>query len=195
LLPSGHTGAEARGERVNLDDLGRDVRDRLPLAAARNLEGSESARGLNGSCLIAPGILLIADCFAGLIWRADLSADGGKATARVWLKHDSMAHDPDGPMPDQPGINGVQYAANANYLYYTNTARELFMRVRVDPDTNDAVDEPEFVAGGMMGDDFCLDEDAGFAYLATHRQNTRRRHQGTADSGRRDRPTGDGIAG
>jgi hypothetical protein len=143
-----------------------------PVKPETVLQFPESARGLNGSCLIAPGILLIADCFAGLIWRADLPADGGKATARVWLKHDSMAHDPDGPMPDQPGINGVQYAANANYLYYTNTAKELFMRVRVDPDTNDAIDEPEFVAGGMMGDDFCLDEDAGFAYLATHRQNT-----------------------
>ena len=33
-------------------------------------------------------------------------------------------------------------------------------------------DEPEFVAAGMMGDDFCLDENAGVAYIATHRQNT-----------------------
>jgi hypothetical protein len=132
----------------------------------------EPARGLNGGCLIAPETVLIADCFAGLIWRVDLPADGGKATARVWLKHDSMAPDPDGPMPDQPGINGVQYAANTNYLYYTTTAQELFMRVPVDPDTNDPAGEPEFVAGGMMGDDFCLDEDAGVAYIATHRQNT-----------------------
>ena len=75
-------------------------------------------------------------------------------------------------MPDQPGINGVQYAANTNYLYYTTTAQELFMRVRVSPDTNDPASEPEFVAGGMMGDDFCLDENAGVAYIATHRQNT-----------------------
>jgi hypothetical protein len=94
-----------------------------PVKPETVLQFPEAARGLNGSCLIAPGILLIADCFAGLIWRANLPADGGKATARVWLKHDSMAHDPDGPMPDQPGINGVQYAANDNYLYYTNTPR------------------------------------------------------------------------
>jgi hypothetical protein len=26
--------------------------------------------------------------------------------------------------------------------------------------------------GGMMGDDFCIDEKAGLAYIATHRQNT-----------------------
>jgi len=136
------------------------------------LQFPEPATGLNGSYLIAPNIMLVADCFAGLIWRVELPTDGGKAAARVWLKHDSMANDPDGPTPDQPGINGVQYAAKTNYLYYTTTAQELFMRVRVDPDTNDPADEPEFVAGGMMGDDFCLDENAGVAYIATHRQNT-----------------------
>ena len=144
----------------------------IPVMAEAVLRFPEPARGLNGSCLVAPGVVLIADCFAGLIWRADLPADGGTATARVWLKHDSMAHDADGPMPDQPGINGVQYAARTNYLYYTTTAQELFMRVRVDADTHDPAGEPEFVAGGMMGDDFCLDENAGVAYIATHRQNT-----------------------
>ena len=46
------------------------------------------------------------------------------------------------------------------------------MRVRVDPDTHDPAGEPEFVAGGAMSDDFCIDEDAGVAYLATHRENT-----------------------
>ena len=143
-----------------------------PVKPEAVLQFPEPARGLNGSCVIAPDTVFIADCFAGLVWRADLPADGGKATARVWLKHDSMAHDPDGPMPDQPGINGVQYAASTNYLYYTNTAQELFMRVRVDPDTLDPAGEPEFVAGGMMGDDFCIDENAGVAYVATHRQNT-----------------------
>ena len=143
-----------------------------PVKPEAVLQFPEPARGLNGSCLIAPGILLIADCFAGLIWRADLPADAGKAKARVWLKHDSMTHDPDGPMPDQPGINGVQYSPRTKYLYYTNTARELFMRVRVGPDTNDPADEPEFVAAGMMGDDFCFDDNSGVAYIATHRQNT-----------------------
>src|ERR1700751_4439915 len=40
----------------------------------------EPVRGLNGCCLIAPHVILVADCFAGLIWRVDLPADGGKAT-------------------------------------------------------------------------------------------------------------------
>jgi hypothetical protein len=46
------------------------------------------------------------------------------------------------------------------------------MRVPVDPQTHDPADAPEFVAGGAMADDFCHDEDAGAAYLTTHRQNT-----------------------
>jgi hypothetical protein len=135
------------------------------------LEFPKSARGLNGVCLIAPNIILIADCFASLIWRVNLPPNGGKATARIWLKHDSMAYDPHDPT-DQPGVNGLGYAAKTNYLYYTSTNQKLFMRVRIDTDTHDPAGESEFVAGGMMGDDFCIDQNAGVAYVATHRQNT-----------------------
>jgi hypothetical protein len=132
----------------------------------------DTARGLNGGCLIAPKVMLVADCFAGLIWRVDLPSDGGKPAARIWLKHASMDYDPNGPMPDQPGINGVQYASKTHYVYYTSTAKQLFMRVRVNPSTHDPVGQPEFVAGGRMADDFRIDENVGVAYLTTHRQNT-----------------------
>jgi hypothetical protein len=54
----------------------------------------DRVRGINGSCLLGPNVLAVADCFAGLAWRID----------------------------------------NA--------------------------------------DDFCLDEDAGFAYVTRHRANT-----------------------
>ena len=83
-----------------------------------------------------------------------------------------MAYDPDGPMPDQPGVNGVKFATKTNYLYYTSTTKQLFMRVRIDPNSHEPAGEPEFVAGGRMADDFCIDENAGVAYLTTHRQNT-----------------------
>jgi hypothetical protein len=46
------------------------------------------------------------------------------------------------------------------------------MRVKVDPNTCDPVGEPELVGEGRMFDDFCLDQDGGYAYLTTHRQNT-----------------------
>jgi hypothetical protein len=59
----------------------------------------DRARALNGSCLLGPGVLAIADCFAGLIWRADLSEGARSATARVWAEHDTMADDPDSGLP------------------------------------------------------------------------------------------------
>lgn len=136
------------------------------------LEFPKPVGALNGCCLIAPNVILIADSVASLIWRVDLAADGSKPMARIWLSHANMANDPNGPMPDQPGVNGVRYAAKAGYLYYTSTSQMLFMRVPVDRATHDPGGEPEFVAGGMMGDDFCIDEEAGVAYVTTHRQNT-----------------------
>ncbi|HWS93055.1 MAG TPA: hypothetical protein VN306_11365 [Mycobacterium sp.] len=140
--------------------------------ATRVLTFDQSGAVLNGCCLIAPRIILIADSVAGLIWRVDLSDDGLAATARVWLQHDSMAWDPDNPLNPQPGVNGVRFAARTSFVYYTSTTRKLFMRVAVDPVMHEPANEPEFVAGGTMDDDFCIDEDAGVAYVTTHRENT-----------------------
>jgi hypothetical protein len=77
-----------------------------------------------------------------------------------------------GVVPQQPGVNGVRYAARTHYLYYTSTGKKLFMRIPVDSGTHEPAGAPEFVAGGTMADDFCLDEDAGVAYVTTHRENT-----------------------
>ncbi|MGA7806915.1 carboxymuconolactone decarboxylase family protein [Bradyrhizobium sp.] len=132
----------------------------------------DAARAPNGASLIAPGIMLVADCFASLIWRVDLPAEGGKPVSRVWLRHHSMGYFPGQMKPEQPGVNGVRYAPRSNTLYYTATAKKLFMRVAVNPDTHEPAGEPELVLAGRMGDDFCIDEDANVAYLTTHRQNT-----------------------
>jgi hypothetical protein len=132
----------------------------------------DRVRALNGSCLLGPGVLAVADCFAGLIWRVDLAGDS--ATARVWLAHDTMARDPDSEVapPPQPGVNGVRYGARTGYLYYTSTAQKVFMRVPVDPATLDPAGDAQFVAAIDNADDFCIDEDAGFAYVTRHRANT-----------------------
>jgi hypothetical protein len=45
------------------------------------------------------------------------------------------------------------------------------MRVPVDPGSHDPAGDPEFIAGSVMADDLCLDEDAGVAYLTTRQQN------------------------
>ncbi len=136
------------------------------------LQFPEAARSLNGSCLLAPFVLLVADCFGGCIWRVDIPASGGKPEPKVWLRHHSMDYFSGTMKPEQPGVNGIHYAAKTNYLYYTSTAKKLFMRVSVNPATLEPDTEPELVLAGRMGDDFCLDEDAGVAYLTTHRQNT-----------------------
>ena len=130
------------------------------------------ARGLNGCCLLKPGVLLVADCFASQIWRVDFSADGREPSVRVWKAHDSMGYYPGKMKPEQPGVNGVRYAVRTHNIYYTATAKKLFMRIAVDPDSLEAKGEPEVVVAGRMGDDFCIDEDADVIYLATHRQNT-----------------------
>jgi alkylhydroperoxidase family enzyme len=132
----------------------------------------DKARGLNGSCLLAPGVVLVADCFASLIWRLDIQPGGRTMEARVWLEHTSMDYFPGKMKPEQPGVNGVRYAAKSNYLYYTSTAKKLLMRVLVDPGTLEAAGHPELVLAGRMGDDFLIDEDAQVIYLTTHRQNT-----------------------
>jgi sugar lactone lactonase YvrE len=165
------------GQATHQSHLHRvDLRQWKPgerVAAETVLEFGDPPVGLNGSCLLAPGVILLADSAAGLIWRVDLAAGGGRATPRVWLKDASMDRDPDSPLvPPPPGVNGVRFAARTGYLYYTSTARQLFMRVPVDPDTHDPAGLPQLVAGGVMADGFCLDEDAGVAYLTTHRQNT-----------------------
>ncbi len=144
-----------------------------PLRLETVFQFPDTARGLNGACLIAPKIMLVSDCFASLIWRVDLPAqEGGKPTARVWLEHESMGYYPGELKPEQPGVNGVRFATKTNHLYYSATAKKLFMRVPVDPHTHKPAGEPELVVAGRMGDDFCLDEDAGVIYLTTHRQNT-----------------------
>jgi hypothetical protein len=130
-------------------------------------------RGLNGSCVLAPGVILLADSWAGLIWRVDLHGSDGKPEPRVWLEHDSMGYQPTLYYKDiqLPGINGIQYSLKRGYVYYTSSAKRLFMRVKVDPVSFDPAGEVEVVGEGRF-DDFWIDQDAGFAYLAGHTLNT-----------------------
>jgi sugar lactone lactonase YvrE len=162
------TFGPATVERVDL----RTWSPGAPANVTRVLTFEPSGAVLNGCCVIAPRVLLVADSVAGQIWRVDLAEDGLTATARVWLQHDSMAFDPDNPLNPQPGVNGVRYDSRTDCLYYTSTTRKVFMRVPVDPQTHEPAGQPELVADGTMADDFCIDENAGVAYVTTHRENT-----------------------
>jgi hypothetical protein len=168
-LSDGYTTHESYLVRLDLNGW----QPGTPVTPETVLRFDDRFRALNGSTFIAPGVLLLADSFAGLVWRVDLGGDGRAAKADIWLRHPSMAHDPHSAMtPPQPGVNGIRFAAADNTIYYTSTAQKLFMRVSVDPTTNEPAGEPELLARGTMSDDFCIDEDAGVAYLTTHRENT-----------------------
>jgi alkylhydroperoxidase family enzyme len=165
---NGYTTHESYLHRLDL----RGWSPGAPVHPEMVMQFPEAARAPNGACLIAPGVMLVADCFASLIWRVDLPPRGGKPVFRVWLRHNSMGYYPGQLKPEQPGVNGVRHAQRSSFLYYTSTAKKLFMRVAVNPDTHEPAGEPELVLAGRMGDDFCIDEDANVAYLTTHRQNT-----------------------
>ena len=165
-----YTWRESYLYRLDLDDWKRGQ------AVHPNpvLHFPQQARALDGSCVITASIILLADCFAGLIWRVDLHVADGKPKPSVWLEHESMGY-----IAGQrkqlyfiPGINGIQYSPKRGYLYYTASAKQLFMRVKVDPISFNPVGEVEVVGRGRIFDDFWIDQDAGFAYLTTHPQNT-----------------------
>ncbi|HEY0662898.1 MAG TPA: hypothetical protein VGD21_16425 [Lysobacter sp.] len=162
--------SDARLHRLDL----RGWRPGTTVEPSLGFEFPSATRAPNGMCLVAPGVLLVADSFAGLIWRVDLQgrSPGRSPDASVWLEHSSMKHFPGKMKPEQPGVNGVRYAAKSHYLYYTATAKKLLMRVLVDPANLSPAGEPEIVVAGRMGDDFILDEEARAIYLTTHRQNS-----------------------
>ncbi|MEE6177939.1 hypothetical protein [Mycobacterium sp. 050134] len=169
-LTEGYTTHESHLARLDLDNWAPGD----PVSPEIIYTFGDGVRALNGSCLLGPNVLAIADCFAGLVWRVDLADDTRSAAARVWLADDTMADDPDSgvPPPPQPGVNGVRYGAHTGHLYYTSTAQRCFMRVPVDAKTLDPAGPPQFVAAIDNADDFCLDEGAGFAYVTRHRANT-----------------------
>jgi hypothetical protein len=169
-LTEGYTTHESHLVRIDFNGWTPGT----PVLAEVIFTFDERVRALNGSCLLGPNALAIADCFAGLIWRVDLTDGARSATARVWLADDTMADDPDSgvPPPPQPGVNGVRYGPQTGYLYYTSTAQKVFMRVPVDSTTLDPAGPPQFVAAIDNADDFCIDEEAGFAYVTRHRANT-----------------------
>ncbi len=132
-LTEGYTTHESHLARIDFTDWTPGD----PVSPEIIFTFDEPVRALNGCCLIGSGVMLVADCFAGLIWRIDLGDNARSAKARIWLAHDTMAWDPDSevPPPPQPGINGVRYGPRTGYVYYTSTAQKVFMRVAVDPST------------------------------------------------------------
>ena len=50
--------------------------------------------------------------------------------AHLWLKHENMDFEPEGIMPDQPGINGVRGEDHAGSLWRRQASDYCFPRLK-----------------------------------------------------------------
>ena len=153
-----------------------DMRSSIPSELPKPvpvLRFPSESRLLNGSAVLSSTVMLCADSWADLIWRVDIPQDGGAPSARVWLKHDMLAHSLDPKKRDVPGVNGLKFNKRDKHVYFTTTAQTILGRIWVNPENLEPVGDPEDVTKRWMwGDDLILDEEGGVAYVTTHRQNT-----------------------
>jgi sugar lactone lactonase YvrE/predicted ester cyclase len=115
----------------------------------------------NGLALDGRGHLLIADSFAGLLWRVPVT--GG--AAEPWLRHVWLAPRP--LVGRFPGANGLQRQGDAVIVAVSD--RSLLLRIPIRPDG--AAGDVEILATGLPADDFAVAAD-GTLYVTTHPFNS-----------------------
>jgi hypothetical protein len=118
---------------------------------------------LNGMELLDEGKkeVIIADSEFGGVWKVDVASGKHEMVIQV----DEMKIPAQGmPM----GINGLKI--RDGYLYWTNTGRRQFCRIKVDSDGK-AVGGAEVVAEDCLGDDFVFDKE-GNAWITQNILNT-----------------------
>jgi hypothetical protein len=78
--------------------------------------------------------------------------------------------------PEVVSVDALQAALWGDEPPSTNALQKLVSKLRravpVNASTLNPAGPPELVTTGMMGDDFCIDENTDVAYVTTHRQNT-----------------------
>lgn len=114
---------------------------------------------LNGMAALDDGArsVAISDSELGLVWRLDTHT--GNYT--VIHQDDTMA--PTDDLDLQLGINGLRIGNG--YLYYNNSPKRIFCRVRIDGSTGEALGPYEVVSRDVMADDFAIGPH-GVGYLA-----------------------------
>lgn len=130
----------------------------------RLIANIDKAGSLNGMTLLnqQEGTVAIADCQLGVVWR--LNTKDGSHT--VMLEDESMAPNDDlGPLL---GINGLR--KHEDFIYYVNTPRGIYGRVRVDAVNGHALGHYEVISKGAMADDFAISP-RGIGYLAAVVEN------------------------
>ncbi|PMD65515.1 uncharacterized protein K444DRAFT_608100 [Hyaloscypha bicolor E] len=107
-------------------------------------------------------IILAADCEAGAVFKIDLANE----THEIAIQVDEMKN------PEKPfipiAVNGI--AIHKEYLYWTNTSKELFCRIKIHKDGK-AAGDVEIIDQGLIGDDLCFDRDDN-AWIARNPFNT-----------------------
>jgi sugar lactone lactonase YvrE len=119
------------------------------------------ARFLNGMTLLQPGVFLVTDSTAGLVWRIDTQ----NQTATIWLQDESLR--PQTPESRFPGANGIKVFAGAAYV--SNSDRRQIVQVPIQ--TDGTAGQLKLFASDTVIDDFTFSED-GTLYFATHPTNT-----------------------
>lgn len=119
----------------------------------------------NGSLLLRPDLLLLADSALGRVWAVDLKA----GTAAPWLDHPLLQPDPAAPYP---GVNGLKLNATADALLLSNSATRCLLRVALDGVA--PAGAPAVIARMTLGvDDFAVAPD-GTIFAATHAEGLAR---------------------
>ena len=106
--------------------------------------------------------ILAADCEAGAVFKIDLANETHEMAVQV----DEMKN------PEKPSIpiaiNGL--AVHKEYIYWTNTSKALFCRIKIHEDGR-AAGDVEIIDQGLVGDDFCFDRGDN-AWIAQNPLNT-----------------------
>ncbi|KAF3913559.1 hypothetical protein ABW20_dc0105059 [Dactylellina cionopaga] len=106
---------------------------------------------LNGLATLdaAAGIVLVGDAGAGLVYRVCV-----RTGAYAVVLHDAASMGTDPTAPTHSGINGVKI--HNGYVYYTNTVKSLFARVRIDTRRGTATGPYQVLASPGAMDDFAF---------------------------------------
>lgn len=106
--------------------------------------------------------ILAADCEAGAVFKIDIA----NKTHEMVVQVDEMKN------PETPSIpiaiNGL--ALRDGYLYWTNTSKALYCRIKIHQNGT-AAGDVEIIKQGLIGDDLCFDS-VGNAWIAQNPLNT-----------------------
>lgn len=106
--------------------------------------------------------ILAADSQKGALFKIDIGT--GKHEIAIDIDEMKNAENPMVPI----AINGIKI--RAGYLYWTNSSKALFCRIKINEDGT-AAGDVEILEEGLVGDDFCFDQ-KGNAWLTQNPLNT-----------------------